>query len=154
MELTGQKTHWGWVLLISIAAWYILLKGKPELCVAERGDMGKFLLGKEKLEGVFLNGSQSYCSTETVMRRKTNLLQGMMVTLEVTKTAKRMIRQIHKKKYSGIKKASKFIQQLIQPSIPSAAFYSMHPPLLVTFNQLKLTTDYLRALSGAPVQLN
>lgn len=39
MELTGWKTPWGWVLLICIAAWYILLKGKPELCVAEGEDV-------------------------------------------------------------------------------------------------------------------
>lgn len=39
MELTGQKTQWGWVLLICIAAWYTLLKEKPELCVAEGEDV-------------------------------------------------------------------------------------------------------------------
>lgn len=56
-------------------------------------------MAKLKLEHLFLNGSESYCSiVETVIRRKNNLLQRMMVTLEVIKAAKRMIRQIHKKK--------------------------------------------------------
>lgn len=60
----------------------------------------------------FLNESKTYGSIEIVMRNQNNLSQRMMVTLETIKAAKRTIRLIHKRQYSGIK-TSEFTLQLI-----------------------------------------